>query len=134
MTEDTLHYDAVVVGGGLVGQLLALVLAKENNTVAMIEQRALPSKYTDDFDNRGIALAYPSLCMLNTLGLWQKLSSYATAIHHVHVSNKGSLPQVNLNREGLPGLGAVVETPHLLTVLSEAVSKSKIEVIAPAEV
>jgi 2-octaprenyl-6-methoxyphenol hydroxylase len=130
-------YDTAIVGGGLVGQLLALILAEQGYQVALIEQQKIQKTYTDSFDNRSIALSYPAVCMFHKLGVWDQLSPYATPIERIHVSDKGHFHQVNLNREDehTPFLGAVVEMPHLLTVLSASLRLEKnIAVIAPAKI
>ena len=130
-------YDTAIVGGGLIGQLLALILADQGYQVALIEQRIIQKTYTDSFDNRSIALSYPAVCMLHKLGIWDQLSLYATPIEHIHVSDKGGFHQVNLNCEDehMPFLGVVVEMPHLLTVLSASLMlKDNISMIAPAKI
>ena len=130
-------YDTAIVGGGLVGQLLALILAEQGYQIALVEQQVIQKTYTDDFDNRSIALSYPAVCMFYRLGIWDRLAPYSTPIEHIHVSDKGRFHQVNLNREDehAPFLGAVIEMPHLLTALSASLkSADNIVVIAPAKI
>ncbi len=100
-----MRYDLIIVGGGLVGAGLLLALRKTNLRIALIDAR-LPSLD----DPRLFALNDSSCNFLSNIGLWDKLSSHATAIHEVHVSNQGKFGSVRLKRHdvGLSSLGYVI--------------------------
>src|SRR5690554_1507021 len=87
--------DIVIVGGGMVGISLALLLARENPrwAITLVESFPLQPKadrrYQSSFDARSSALAAGSREILESLGLWLRLSEHITAIRQVHVSDKG---------------------------------------------
>lgn len=114
------HHDIVIVGGGAVGMLMALGLAKRDKQITLIEK--LANTEMSKNDNRSIALSYSSVFMLNTLGIWQKIKAHVEYIKHVHVSDKGQYAQTNLyaKDEGLAFLGVVVKIRHLLPALHQS--------------
>ena len=78
-------YDIAIVGGGVVGLLTSLAFAKLDCKIIHIERNEL--ELHDD--NRSLAVSYSSIAFLNTLGLWDKISSYTQPIQKVHISDKG---------------------------------------------
>lgn len=80
--------DIVIVGGGPVGLVLSLLLAKEGIASTVLEARR---KGAADQDTRALALSYGTRRILDKLGVWASLQPYATAINTIHVSQKGSI-------------------------------------------
>jgi len=78
----------VIVGGGPVGMVLSLLLAKNDIASTVLEVR---KQGAANQDTRALALSYGTRRILEKLGIWQSLSAYATAINTIHVSQKGSL-------------------------------------------
>lgn len=78
----------VIVGGGPVGMVLALLLAQQGQAVTVLEARNAGDAYGD---HRALALSYGSRQILARLGVWEALAKLATPIHTIHVSQKGSL-------------------------------------------
>ena len=119
LDQDTLNKnEVVIVGGGIVGMLLALSLDRLNIKTLAIEQKPFEMLLND---NRSIALAYSSICVLHSLGLWEDIKDTSAKIKQIHVSDKKALSHVKLyaEEESLPFLGAVVKISVLLTVLLE---------------
>jgi 2-octaprenyl-6-methoxyphenol hydroxylase len=112
-----LHYDVIIVGGGLVGASLALALRETALTFALVEAR-LPSAN----DARLFALNVSSVNLLKHIGVWPAVQAHASPIHHVHVSQRGHFGAVNLSAEeaGLGELGQVLPACHLEAALHEA--------------
>ena len=111
--------NVIIVGGGFVGCLAAIMLAKLDLNVTIIEAKPVsPQKNTDP---RGIALNYTSCELLKQLGLWPELSNHATAITRVHVSAKNAFSKVRFYAEDqrLDYLAQVIEGTHLLNTLIE---------------
>ena len=108
----SLQREITIVGGGIVGMIMALALVKGAHKVSLIEKQLINNKT----DKRSIALSYSSLCVLNTLGLWEVVAPYVTPIKHIHVSDKGAYGQVCLHAqdENLPFFGAIVPMSALL--------------------
>ncbi|WP_116963666.1 FAD-dependent monooxygenase [Fastidiosibacter lacustris] len=119
------HKNLVIVGGGAVGMLMALALAKLGREITLIEK--LPSCDDNCVDGRSIALSYTSICMLESLGVWARIKHEIEKIEHIHVSDKGLYGQVNLSAkdEGLPFLGVVIKMQHVLPKLIDALSVHK---------
>ncbi|WP_440615324.1 FAD-dependent monooxygenase [Cysteiniphilum sp. 6C5] len=120
---DESHHDIVIIGGGAVGMLMALSLAKLGKQITLIEK--LASAELSKSDNRSVALSYSSVCVLETLGIWQNIKADVEYIKQVHVSDKGQYAQTNLyaKDEGLAFLGIVVKMRHLLSALYQALMR-----------
>jgi 2-octaprenyl-6-methoxyphenol hydroxylase len=81
-------FDAVIVGGGLVGASLALALAPSGRRVALIEAAPFP-RSTPSWDERTIALNVASRRIYERLGLWPALRAEAEPILATHISERG---------------------------------------------
>lgn len=88
------HSEVLIVGGGLVGPVLALALAMGGIASRVLD--AAPAKVLKDpeFDGRSYALALSTVRMLMTLGLWDVVAGNAQPILDIKVS------------DGRPGEGA----------------------------
>ena len=113
-------YDIAIVGGGVVGLLTSLAIAKLDCKIIHIERNEL--ELHDD--NRSLAVSYSSIAFLNTLGLWDKVSSFTQAIQKVHISDKGKYGRAEIfaKDEDLPFLGAIVPMKELLRAGLKAVA------------
>lgn len=111
----------VIVGGGPVGSVLALLLAKQGIAVTVLEARKQGAAHTD---NRALALSYGSRRILEKLGIWGGLESYATAINTIHVSQKGSIGRTLLqaNDYKQEALGYVLSYGALSAALDKVLS------------
>lgn len=78
----------IIVGGGPVGSVLAILLARQGITVTVLEARKQGASHGD---GRALALSYGSRRILEKLGVWDDLALKATAINTIHVSQKGSI-------------------------------------------
>lgn len=96
----------VIVGGGPVGATLALLLGEQGIAVTMLEARQQGASYQEA---RALALSFGSRTILERLGVWQAIKA-VTPIHHIHVSQQGSLGRSVLKAEehGQEALGYVV--------------------------
>ncbi|MDP3778336.1 FAD-dependent monooxygenase [Methylotenera sp.] len=107
----------VIVGGGPVGMVLSLLLAKNNIASTVLEVR---KQGAANQDTRALALSYGTRRILEKLGIWQSLSAYAAAINTIHVSQKGSLGRSVLQASDYQqeALGYVLSYGALCTVLN----------------
>jgi len=107
----------VIVGGGPVGMVLSLLLAKNDIASTVLEVR---KQGAANHDTRALALSYGTRRILEKLGIWQSLSAYATAINTIHVSQKGSLGRSVLQATDYQqeALGYVLSYGALCTVLN----------------
>ena len=113
MTER--HYDAIIIGGGMVGMSLAVALAREGLRVAVIEKTALPAQLEPTFDGRVSAIALGSKNVLDNIGVWKGMRAEAQPIFDIRVSD-GSAPFFlhYCHREiGNEPFGYIIENRHI---------------------
>lgn len=129
----------IIVGGGMVGLSLALMLAKCNIQVTLLEAITYPDEavnqdipYHSSFDARNSALSRRSVQIYQELGLWDKLQQHATPILQVHISEQGSFGKAKLvnTEEKVESFGQVIENAWLGRVLlREAQQNALIQLI-----
>ncbi|MDT0593534.1 FAD-dependent monooxygenase [Glaciecola petra] len=148
MSKKDVYSDITISGGGIVGCLSALALAKHTDyTITVIETKAItPLKHNEQapthagFDARVIALAAESIEHLKYLGV--ELQNIQTqAIDSIHVSDKGHVGQVLLNKisqadnESCKSLGEVIALADLgQYLLSELTKHSQINLLAETNI
>ena len=115
--------DFTIVGGGLVGSLLALLLAQRKYSVYLIEKQKAPKPNLDNpLDTRALALNYGTVELLKNWGFGDLLTD-APYITKVHVSDQGhrGIVHINADEENLPYLGAIAPFESLVFDLQEKV-------------
>lgn len=123
----------VIVGGGPVGMVLSLLLAKHHVPTTLLEVR---KQGASNQDTRALALSYGTRRIFEKLGIWQSLSANATAINTIHVSQKGSLGRSVLQASDYEqeALGYVLSYGALCTVLNAELQRfSAIQLIDEAQ-
>lgn len=139
-----MQQQVIIVGGGMVGLSLALMLAKANIQVKLLEAIRYP-KYEDQatipyhssFDARNSALSRRSVQIYQKLGLWEALQQHATPILQVHITEQGSFGKARLvaEQENVESFGQVIENAWLGRVLlSQVHQQPLIELIDGVEV
>ncbi len=129
------EHDIVIVGGGMVGASLACALASSNFRVALLEARPFGQSDQPSYDSRTVALAYGSKKFFDALGLWQRISTFASPIEHIHVSECGRFGVTRFHREeeGVEALGYVVANHAVGQCLYTRLdSQNNVTVFAPA--
>ncbi|WP_020584008.1 2-octaprenyl-6-methoxyphenyl hydroxylase [Endozoicomonas elysicola] len=124
-SADSMDFDVLIIGAGLVGASLACTLEKvvmdQGLRLALVETHDLsqPRDIPPSFDARASALSWGTCCTYEQLGLWPDLIGQAAAITDVHISDKGSFGGARLRAfdEGVPALGYVVKNNVLGDVL-----------------
>ncbi|MGC7559163.1 FAD-dependent monooxygenase [Pasteurella sp. PK-2025] len=118
-------YDLTIIGGGMVGLVLAASLADSPLRIAVIE--GFPPKVgPEQITYRVSALNLASQKLLENLGVWQTIQALrATSYHKMEVWEKGSFANIQFNTEGLglSHLGHIVENHLIQHCLWEKVSK-----------
>ncbi|ENX23397.1 2-polyprenyl-6-methoxyphenol 4-hydroxylase [Acinetobacter vivianii] len=121
-----MQQQVIIVGGGMVGLSLALMLAKSNIAVKLLEAVKYPNyddenvaPYHSSFDARNTALSRRSVQIYQKLGLWDALQQYATPILQVHITEQGSFGKARLvaEQEKVESFGQVIENAWLGRVL-----------------
>ncbi|OBY75057.1 2-octaprenyl-6-methoxyphenyl hydroxylase [Acinetobacter gyllenbergii] len=121
-----MQQQVIIVGGGMVGLSLALMLAKSNIAVKLLEAVKYPNfddenvaPYHSSFDARNTALSRRSVQIYQKLGLWEALQQHATPILQVHITEQGSFGKARLvaKQEKVESFGQVIENAWLGRVL-----------------
>jgi len=125
MAKKTDHQaDIVIVGAGMSGCLLALAIIKKSPSLNIIliddNPERLEKGIHPGFDARSIALSAGSCQLFEELGLWDSLLQNAQPIDDIHISDRGHLGVVDLDRSSsqLP-FGFVVELQNVGAVLQQ---------------
>lgn len=129
-------YDAVIIGGGLVGASLGVALKPSNKKVLVVEPVAHDSQIQPSYDERTVALTHSAKLIFGAMGVWQEIAStQVEKILDIHISNRGSFGQTHLSHKhaGTEALGYVVPTRVIGNVLWEKLSQDKkIDLFCPA--
>jgi 2-octaprenyl-6-methoxyphenol hydroxylase len=115
--------DIIILGGGLVGQTLALALGAHGLTSAVVDPMPPAQTLADGFDGRASAVASASWRMLDAIGVADALTPHGCAIHRIEVRD-------GLQKDALDfttaaddePLGIMVENRVIRRVLREAVA------------
>ena len=130
-------YDILIIGGGMAGASLAVALQGLPLSVGLVEAVPYETQRQPAFDARAIALADGSHRIFQALDLWPAMVERgATAIRHIHVSDRGSFGSARLaaDEEGVAALGYVVEGRVIGAALTEAVAQlPNVELLCPAQ-
>ena len=127
-----MQQEVIIVGGGMVGLSLALMLAKQNIAVKLLEAIKYPNyddvnlaPYHSSFDARNSALSRRTVQIYQELGLWSPLQEHATPILEVNITEQGSFGKARLKaeQEKVESFGQVIENAWLGRVLLTEVQK-----------
>lgn len=113
----------VVIGGGPVGLVLALLLEQSGVPVTVLEAQQAGAMYGD---GRALALSYGTRQVLEKLGVWHLLEAKVTAIETIHVSQQKGFGRALLKagEHKLPALGYVVSYGALMQALDARLTES----------
>lgn len=114
----------IIIGGGPVGATLALLLVKQGVSVTVLEARSLGAAHSE---SRALALSFGSRRILEKFGLWGAVSTQATPINSIHVSQKGSFGRTQLHAGDYhqEALGYVLSYGVLSAALDRAIADAK---------
>jgi 2-octaprenyl-6-methoxyphenol hydroxylase len=88
--NDVLHYDVIIVGGGLIGGALACALGNTNYRVAILDKSPPPEIPTGDFQLRVNAYNRAAEKMLRDVGVWSTLPEERMfRFRKMYVGNEG---------------------------------------------
>ena len=136
------NYDVVIVGGGMVGAMLAALLAQHTDLkLAVLEQRQ-PAPFepgsTPGYDIRVSALSIATKRMLESAGAWQGiLSRRACEYREMLVWDGEESGRTHFKAEdiGAQALGYIVENRVVqLALLDSIVQNDKVDMYCPAHI
>lgn len=103
-------YDAVIVGGGMIGLTLATALGGTGLRIAVIDRDEPARAAASAYDGRSSAVAYASQRMLAAIGAWDGMRRAAEPILDIRVSDGDSLLFLHYDHRDLAG-GAGGDAP-----------------------
>lgn len=89
-------YDLIIVGAGLAGNCLALALKDSGLRIAVVEAASRKQLHDSPAGDRALALAAGTVELLREMGAWRDAADKATAIRHIHVSDRGHFGKTRL--------------------------------------
>lgn len=138
----SMRTDVVIAGGGIVGTLLGIALARAGLGAAIVDPVPAGARQAGDFDGRAYAIAASGRRMLEALGIWAAIAAEAQPMTDILVSDgrPGEAPSPRMlhfdHREGDGGPFAwMIEDRVLRAALIEAAAATPGLVhLAPAAV
>lgn len=134
---DDMHFDIVIIGGGIVGSALACALGDSDLRIAIIEGRETPMAWPENgFDLRVSAITRASQYLFEQLGAWGamrelRISPYRE-MHVWDATGKGSI-HFDSAEIGEPDLGHIIENRVISRALAERLATfSNITLHCPA--
>ena len=128
------HFDVLVIGGGMVGAVLAVALERAGFRIGLVEaRRPPPFAATGDYDLRVSAVAPGPRALLDELGLWERIAARRVSPYRgMRVWDAGgrSLLEFEHTALGLPELGHIVENNLIVDEAWAAVGS--VRVFCPA--
>lgn len=115
------NYDVIVVGGGMVGLVVAAALAKHNFTIAIVESsKQQPNWNAKSFDLRVSAITRASQHILDSLGAWSRIGSMRLSPFrdmHVWDATGDGVIHFDSAEIGEPCLGHIIENSAIQSAL-----------------
>ncbi|HVA54715.1 MAG TPA: 2-octaprenyl-6-methoxyphenyl hydroxylase [Gammaproteobacteria bacterium] len=129
-------FDILIAGGGMVGASLAAALAPLALKIAVVEAVRFGSRDQPSYDDRITAVSWGSRRIFEGIGLWPQIAPQATAIHCIHVSDRGHMGMTRLHAAemGVEALGYVVPNRVIGSALSGFLERQKqVALLAPTK-
>lgn len=119
-------FDAIIIGGGMVGASIALALGQQGWQVALVEDQPVPDIPDENtpFDVRVSALSPVSIAFLQQLGVWLCIRhTRAAPYRRMRVWDQAGTRDVTFDARdiGLPELGYIVENGLIQAALWEGI-------------
>jgi 2-octaprenyl-6-methoxyphenol hydroxylase len=134
LSKHTADYDITIVGGGIVGMILATALKKSGLKIVIVEAQVQIKAASKP---QAYALSLLSARILDAIGIWEKIFPKVGKFHSIRLSD-ADYPQVvefQTTDIGTDYLGYVGEHQMILEILQTVISdSSEIQWLCPAEV
>ncbi|MBT3395583.1 MAG: FAD-binding protein [Alphaproteobacteria bacterium] len=124
--------DVLVVGGGLVGQSLAIALAQAGVSVHVVDRAVPETTLAPEHDGRASAISFASQQMLRAIGVWNDIAE-SQPILGIRVTDRNSPLHIHFDHKGLGGepFGAMVENRHMRLGLHTTLKRTTVRNTAP---
>ena len=98
MSDATVDYDVLIVGGGMVGTALACVLGGSALRVAVLEAGPEPQLPGEDYDLRVSAISAASCALFEALGVWKEIKQFRVSdIQEMHIWDAGGSGSIHFD-------------------------------------
>lgn len=139
MTSDTTvpHFDALIVGGGMIGSAVALGLSRQGWQVALVESESVdsllaepePAETVEDFEPRVSAISLASQRLLEELGVWRRVREARHCDYReMTVWDGDGTGRIHFDAADLHArlLGTIVENRHIVRALFQELADSDV--------
>jgi len=136
-TPSRSSFDVLIIGGGPVGGLLAVVLAGIDLTVAVVEAASPEILGRSGSDARAIAVAYTAQKVMAAAGAWESMVPEAGSILEIRVTDAASPLYLHYDHHELGDdpLGWIIPNPAIRrAVLARLQQAASARLFAPAKV
>tara|TARA_R110000751_G_scaffold7942_2_gene32237 strand:+ start:21041 stop:22327 length:1287 start_codon:yes stop_codon:yes gene_type:complete len=136
-TNDVLHFDVIILGGGLAGASMAMALAHGGLRSVVIDRENPQTLLAANHDGRTCAIAAASRAVLDVTGVWQYMQADAQPISDIRIADGKSPLYLHYDHRdvGSEALGYIVENRVTRQALYRAMDENDlVTLIAPASV
>ncbi|PKR51987.1 UbiH/UbiF/VisC/COQ6 family ubiquinone biosynthesis hydroxylase [Thalassospira marina] len=138
MTDSSvLHFDAIILGGGLAGASMAMALAHGGMRSVVIDRENPQTLLAANHDGRTCAIAAASRAVLDVTGVWQYMQDAAEPIIDIRIADGKSPLYLHYDHRDVGGeaLGYIVENRVTRQALYRAMAENDlVTLMAPASV
>lgn len=131
------NYDILIVGGGMVGSLLACALGGAEFKVAVLEHKSPVAPPENGFDQRVSAVTLASVTIFQAVGAWEAMQVRAAPVREMRIVDATGTGSVHFNAAeiGEPCLAYILENSVVQAALVERLQRfTNIHSLCPAEV
>lgn len=118
--------DIVIAGGGLVGNALAIALAREGIRVTVVDPLPEETQKAASFDGRTSAISFGSVKILSAIDVWQHIAPHAGPIYDIRVcdQNRPGFVHYHYKDIGDEPFGYIVENQYIRTGLYKTLQQT----------
>ena len=140
--DTQIDYDVIVVGGGMVGSMLAALLARHTDLTLAVLEKSVPEPFTPgsdpDYDIRVSALSIATQRMLESAGAWQGILDRRACVYRemlVWDGEQSGSTHFRSEDIGAEALGHIVENRVIQLALLDCVDQAdNVDFLCPEQV
>ena len=121
-----MKYEAIIVGGGVVGASLALLLGQAGMRICLLDKGS-PSRVqqTDLFKGKTASLNLASIELFKKLGIWEKVDQYSKEFTNIEVWDSEGSSAITFNAQDISEtkLGKVAHNNNIISSLFDLLRK-----------
>lgn len=135
--ESNNRFDVLVIGGGPVGMMAALLMCQRGFKTALFDRLDYQDVLNANYDGRTFAYAYGSKLILEEAGIWKDLEKHAQDIQDIFVTSEGPGEGLHYAATEIADhpMGFNIETRHFRATVYEALQKQEdFHLFAPCDI